>query len=134
MRLDDRIKFPSGMEQYLEYYGWHFSKKMCEWASGKMYKKKANGEKEYITPFTKESLEPLVRRFGIKTEITYDAVYIANMCKADLLGSSVPDDLHLCMYVKDTVEDPDAYEGMIFTRFFADCIGSGTPIDWEDMM
>jgi hypothetical protein len=30
MRLDARDKFPSGMEEYLARYGWHFSKKMCE--------------------------------------------------------------------------------------------------------
>lgn len=30
MRLDVRDKFPSGMEEYLATYGWHFSKKMCD--------------------------------------------------------------------------------------------------------
>ena len=61
-------------------------------------------------------------------------MYIANMCKADFLGKSVPDDVHMIQYVKDVVEDPDAYEGMPFTRFYADCIGSGTPIPWEDVL
>ena len=32
------------------------------------------------------------------------------------------------------ITDGDAYEGMPFTRFYADCIGSGTPIIWEDML
>ena len=30
--------------------------------------------------------------------------------------------------------DVDAYNGMPFTRFYADCIGSGNPIMWEQMM
>lgn len=37
-------------------------------------------------------------------------------------------------YIKDVIDDPDAYDGMPFTRFYADCIGSGTPINWEDMI
>ena len=134
MRLDSRQSFPSGMEDYLSAYGWHFSKKMCEWASGKMYKKLSNGSKEYIRTYTKEQLENLAQRYGVKVNITYDAVYVANMCKADFLDSSVIDEQHLLMYVKDVIEDADAYEGMPFTRFYADCIGSGTPIDWEDML
>jgi hypothetical protein len=58
----------------------------------------------------------------------YDHVYIANMCRADFYGSSVIDDRHLAMFVKDYVDDADAYNGMPFTRFYADCVGSGTPI------
>lgn len=28
--------YPSGMEEYLDFYGWHFSKKMCEFACSLM--------------------------------------------------------------------------------------------------
>ena len=133
MRLDIKENFPSGMEEYLSYYGWHFSKKMCEWASSKMYKK-VKGVKKYITPYTKESFEEMVKRFGMDVHFSYDALYIANMCKADFLEEAVIDEPHLVLYVKNVTEDADAYEGMIFTRFYADCIGSGTPIDWEDML
>ena len=64
----------------------------------------------------------------------YDAVYVANMCRADFFGKSIKDEGALVQYVIDTINDPDGYEGMVFTRFYADCVGSGTPIDWEDMM
>ena len=135
MRLDIRSSFPSGMEEYLEYYGWHFSKKMEEWAASKMYKE-VNGQKQYITPYTKESLEELLNKVGISLDggVTYDAVYIANMVKADFFGSSIPDEIHLAKYIKDVCEDSDAYEGMPFTRFYADCIGSGCPIHWQDLI
>ena len=36
--------------------------------------------------------------------------------------------------VKDVVEDPDGYDGLPFTRFYADCIGSGTSIPWDDLL
>lgn len=123
------------MEEYLEMYGWHFSKKMAEWASSRMYKMEGT-TKKYIEPYTRESLDNTTKRYGysINGAKGYDDVYIANMCKADFLGDSVRDEAALIRYVKDVIEDADAYEGMPFTRFFADCIGSGTPINWEDMI
>lgn len=135
MRLDYKDKFPSGMEEYLGSYGWHFSKKMCEWASSKMYKDN-NGRKEYITPYQKDELEELIQQYGIRLDNVkgYDHVYVANMCKADFLGSSIKSVGDLVRYVKDVIDDPDAYDGMPFTRFYADCIGSGCPIPWEDVI
>lgn len=132
-RLDSRSAYPQDMENYLEFNGWHFNKKMCQWASARMYKKE-NGEKKYIQPYSKEEVEELCKKYNIQFDVNYDAVYIANMCKADFLGSSVFDEAHLVMYVKDVVDDPDAYDGMPFTRFYADCIGSGVGIEWSDMV
>lgn len=50
------------------------------------------------------------------------------------MGSSIKDEQHLALFVKDYVSDPDAYEGLPFTRYYADTIGSGTPITWEEML
>jgi hypothetical protein len=60
-RLDTRSTFPEGMEQYLEFYGWHFSKKMCDWATSKMYKGSGTN-KQYIKPYTKEEVEALLEK------------------------------------------------------------------------
>lgn len=132
-RLDSRSAFPSGMEDYLEFNGWHFNKKMCEWAVSKMYKL-IDGKKENIQPYTIESLKELQEKMNIKFELDYDSVYISNMCKADFLGSSITNETLLLKYVKDVIEDPDGYEGLPFTRFYADCIGSGTSIPWSDLL
>lgn len=134
-RLDSYTGYPSGMEEYLSNYGWHFSKKMCEWAVSKMYKLE-NKRKIGIDMITKESLDTMLKRYGLKLsrDKGYDSVYVANMCKADYYGKSVRDEASLVQFVYDTIEDADAYEGMVFTRFYADCIGSGTPINWEDMI
>ena len=135
MRLDCREKFPAGMEEYLSHYGWHFSKAMCMWASSRMYKG-SNKEREYIEPYDSEQLDALMKQYNIKLENAkgYDDVYIANMCKADFLGDSIKTEEDLVKYVKDVIDDADAYEGMPFTRFYADCIGSGTPIPWEKVL
>jgi hypothetical protein len=129
-RLDSRDKYPSGMEDYLAFNGWHFNKKMCDWAVSKMYKINVAKRKEYISPYTKETVENLLKANNIKLDkdVGYDAVYVANMAKADFYGSSISDDAHLAKFIKDYLDDPDGYDGIVFTRFYADCIGSGTPI------
>lgn len=135
MRLDARDEFPSGMEEYLAQNGWHFSKKMCEWATSNMYKIDKSGNKAYINPYSKEQVDEILRKYGVQiSKIGYDYVFVANMCKADYYGSSITDEMHLALFVKDYVDDKDGYEELPFTRFYADCIGSGNPIQWEDML
>lgn len=133
MRLDYKNTFPSGMEEYLEFNGWHFNKRMCEWATSQMYQMK-DGKKVKLKAITKEQLEKLVETYKIDIPFSYDALYIANMCKADFLGDSIKDEEALAHYVSNVIQDPDGYDGMPFTRFYADCIGSGTPIPWEDLL
>ncbi len=85
---------------------------------------------------SKEEVDTLLTKHGVtlSNKKGYDYVFAANMCKADYLGSSIPDEKHLALFVKDYVDDGDGYEELPFTRFYADCIGSGTPIEWEDML
>ena len=132
MRLDDREEFPMGLEKYLSMYGWHFSKKLCNFAVSNM--RKDSGEK--IAPITKEALDLLLAKNSIELDnkFGYDYVFVANMCKADYLGSSVPDETHLAKFVKDYCDDYDGYSELPMTRFYADTIGKGIPIIWEDML
>ena len=137
MRLDSYDTYPSGIREYLSTYGWHFSKKMCEWAVSRMYKDGEDNKSEQAIPnYTRERVDLLLKRFNLKLEKNkgYDDVYVANMCKFDFLGSSIDVEMKLAQFIKDYIDDADAYEGMPFTRFYADCIGSGTPIIWEDML
>lgn len=59
---------------------------------------------------------------------------LPNMCKADFLGKSITDETHLIMYVKGVLDDPDAEDGFIFNRFYADSIFMNNPIDWDSML
>ena len=128
-------EIPEGMKHYINNYGCHFNKKLCEEAVSRMYKK-SNGNKEPIHPYSKEQVESLLRQGNIHVERNklYDAVYVANMCQADYLGKSVPDINHLAMFVRDMIDDPDAEEGFIFNRFIADCMFMNNPIEWEDVI
>ena len=128
-------KLPSGMKEYFSSYGWHFSKKMCEWAVGRM-KVEKNGKQERLEAMKKDEVEELLKKFGVKLEHDkgYDCVYVANMAKADYFKSSIADEAHLALFIKDYIDDPDGYEGLPFTRFYADCIGKGEPILWSEML
>lgn len=132
MRLDTYDDMPSGLRKYLSYYGWHFNKNLCDFAVKHM--RKQGGIK--ITPYTKESLEALMKTHNIEVKQAqgYDCVFVANMAKADYMGSSITDELHILKFVKDYIDDPDGYEGLPMTRYFADVIGKGITIDWEDML
>ena len=97
---------------------------------------KVGAKKEYIVPYTKEQVDAMLDAYGIrlKRNKLYDAVYVANMCKADFLGKSVPTEEHLAKYVKDVIDDADAESGYVFNRFYADCVFMDNPIEWEDMV
>ena len=56
------------------------------------------------------------------------------MAKADFHGSSIKEESSLVKYVKDYLDDPDGYDGIAMTRFYADCIGKGEIIPWEDLL
>ena len=119
-------------KKYLKLYGPHFTKKLCEFAVSLM-----EDEQGEIKMITKEELEAKLKQCNIKLQYDklYDAVYVANMCKADFLGKSVPnDDIHLCMYVKNVIDDPDGYDGQVFNRWISDVKGTHTTVDWSEFV
>ena len=123
---------PEGMKLYINNYGCHFNKKLCDEAVSRMY----GDDEDDNGCYTKEQVDALLKSYGIKPKRgkLYDAVYIANMCKYDFLGRSVPDEKHLAMYIKDMLDDVDAEDGYIFNRFIADTYFMDSPIEWEDMI
>ena len=127
-------EIPEEMKMYLNNYGCHVNRKLSDEAARRMYTE-VNGKKQYITPYTKEQVDALLAANNIKLERNklFDHVYVANMVKADFLGKSVPNEQCLAKYIKDAIDDPDAEEGYIFNRFFADTVFMNNPIDWEDV-
>lgn len=126
---------PEWMINYLRYNGPHFNKKLLEFAVSHM--KKKEGDREVtIQPYNKKQVDSLLSSFGItlNNNQLYDYVYVANMCIADLYGHSIEDDLHLVRYVKDVIDDVDAYDGIVFNRWYADMCKKGIAIDWEEMI
>ena len=128
-------EYPEAMLIYMRHYGPHFNRKLFEFAVSKMTKM-IDGEEKPITPYSREEVNSMLEIQGVKVKRNqlYDAAYVANMCKADFLGSSIKDDYHLALYVKDVIDDVDADDGIVFNRWYADMSYSGIAIDWEDML
>ena len=122
---DDR---PTSMINYLKYYGQHFNKKLCNFAVSQM--------KHGKPVITKEKCDEILKNNGIKLENNQlqDYVYVLNMGNNDFMGSSIIDEKHLALYVKDVIDDKDGYDGIVFNRWYADMVTSGIPIEWEEML
>lgn len=122
---DDR---PTAMKRYLKYYGQHFNKKLCQFAISKMDHGKA--------PIPKEQVDNILNKNNIELEnnVLYDYVYVYNMGNNDFMGSSIIDEKHLVLYVKDVIDDEDGYDGIVFNRWYADTVTQGIPIEWDEML
>jgi hypothetical protein len=131
-RLDTYDTMPKAMRAYLSNYGWHFNKKLCEWAISMM----RDRNKAKLPLYDREKVESILKQNGIEitTDKLYDAMYVLHMARADFMGSSIADEAHLAKYVGDYINDPDGYDGIALTRFYADCIGKGIGIEWEDVL
>lgn len=128
---------PEGMIAYLRYNGWHFNKKLCEWAVGLMKKMNAStGKMESVEPIDKDTVDELLKAHSVKLEDNagYDYVYVANMAKADFYKSSIKDEASLAQFVKDMIDDPDQADGFVFNRFYADCNHNGVGIPWDEVL
>lgn len=137
MPLDIYDELPPAMENYLRNYGRNFNKKLYEYAVSKMYKiNKSTGKKEQMQPVTKDVFDNAMSKYGLKldNDIMYNGPYVWSMASSDFFGSSIPDEQHLALYVKDYVDDPDQADGFIFNRFYSCEVLKGEPIEWEDML
>ena len=128
-------EMPEDMISYMRHYGPHFNRKLYEFAVSKMYKE-SNNKREKINPMTKEQVKNMLNSYGITlyNDQLYDSAYVACMCKADFLNSSIIDEKHMALYIKDVIDDEDAYDGIVFNRWYADMCYTGVAIDWEDML
>ena len=62
----------------------------------------------------------------LKNVKLHDAVYVVNWCKSIFYGSSIADEKHFVLFIKDIFEkEPD----LIFNRWYADMSYSGIAID-----
>ena len=122
---------PEEMKSYLRHNGWHFNKKMCEWAVKQMRK---NGKP--IKMVGKEEVEEMLKKHDIELEnnVGWDACYVCNMARADFYASSITDEKALAQFVKDYVDDEDQQDGFIFNRFYADTCFNGVGIPWDEIL
>ncbi len=132
-RIDYYDILPVGMDAYLSHHGHHFSKPMLEWAVSMMEDRRGNKG----TVVVKKKFDELMNAYGVslkRNEGYYDGPYVWAMAKSDYLGSSIIDEQHLAMFVKDYIDDIDGNQTRPFDEFMANCIAKGIDIPWEDLI
>lgn len=130
--LDSYDAIPEEQRAYFMNYGKNFNEKMCRFAVSMMRDRKGNK----VEMVKKDDLEKKLKenKIEIENDVMYNGVYVFAMCMADFMGSSIEDEKHALLYVKDYIDDPDAADGQVFTRFYASCVNAGIPIDWAEMI
>jgi hypothetical protein len=129
--LDLYEDLPKAMRKYLMHNGWHFNKSLCDFAVSLMVK-----HKKPLEPLSKETVDKLleINKIHLDNNVGYDYVFVANMCKADYYGSSITDDKHVALFIKDTIDDEDAADGTTLRRWYATMVANGVMIDWDDSL
>ena len=115
-------------EIYIAENGWHFNKKACDYAVQYLTGK----DSKPIKPLSKEDVDALLAKYGIKLEKNkgWDYVYAANMAKSDMDGSPLSDEKSQALYVKILIDDADAAEGEIMGCWYTKMIFRRIPVDW----
>lgn len=128
---------PMAMKAYLRNYGFSFSKAACEYAVSLMRKENPLTKKEEsINAWSKEQVEEMLKKHNVSLEnnIGYNATYIANMLQADMYNSSIPDEKHLALGVKNIIDDVDASPRLVFKKWITAMDDAGIPIEWSEIM
>ena len=128
---------PEDAYRYLGNYGFHFNKKACEFAVSMMSKRDAGTEKSVPQDMvSKEDVDAMLVKHGINldNDCMYDATYVANMLMSDMYKSSIPDEQHLALGIKDLIDDVDQRDGYLFVRWYSNVLFNGCPIDWSTLV
>lgn len=135
--LTDYNPIPDDMRAYLRNYDYSFSRKACEFAVSLMRKDNPVTKKvERIEPWSREQVDEMLKRYNIVLEnnIGYNYVYVANMVKADFFKSSITDEAHVAMAIKDIIDDADASPYAVFLCWMAKMDAMGEPIEWSELI
>ena len=113
-----------------------FSKKLAEWAIGKMKVKDATtGEKKRIKARSIDDMKTVLKTYGVELpdEFIYTAWYLFNMAIADYPKTCKTDE-DRAMFVEETLCDPDGYPENVLDCFETKMCNAGIPIYWELML
>lgn len=128
---------PEEAYSYLGNYGFHFNKKACEFAVSMMSKRDVStGKSVPLEMVSKDEVESMLTKHNVKLEndCMYDSTYVANMLMSDMYKSSIPDEQHLALGVKDLIDDIDQRDGYLFVRWYSNVLFNGNPIDWSTLV
>lgn len=123
---------------YLRKYGWHFNRKAVEFAVSKMRKadKDNPGKTKKVELVPIEQVDEILKAAGVhlSNDVGHDHVYVYHKVLADNFGGSIEDQKHAAMYVKETIDDPDAADGTVMRMWMAKMVGEGIWVPWRKFM
>ena len=101
-----------------------------------MTKKGEDGKETKVKAMTYDEVEDLLKKHSVnlKNDNGYDKAYVAAMIKADNMGSSIEDEKHLALGVKDFLDDTDGYEEKAMRHWYCDMVAKGISIPWEEIL
>lgn len=120
------------MKNYVKKNGWHFNYALYRFASENMITEDEDDNIVVLEPYEKDEVDDILIRNGVHVynKGVYDYVYVANRCRVMMLDSSISDELHLAMYVKDVCDAVDIKEGDIMKSWLGIADNGGYEIPW----
>ena len=59
--------------------------------------------------------------------------YVLNVKESNKTKEELEEELGFSLSeIKDVIDDPDGYDGLVFNRWLADMARKGEPIDWDE--
>lgn len=125
-----------GRALYEDYNHGLFSKRLAEWAIGRMKTEDAaTGMEKKIVPRTLDDVRAVLKenKIAYPDEFIYTAWYLFNMAIADY-PKSLKTDADRAMFVDETLCDPDGMPENVLACFEAKMCNAGVPIYWEEFL
>lgn len=113
-----------------------FSKRLAEWAIGRMKTEDATtGEEKRITPKSLEDVKEILKenKVILPDEFCYTSWYLFNMAIADY-PKTCKTDAERAMFVKETLYDIDGMPENVLDCFAVKMRNAGVPIYWEEYL
>lgn len=123
-----------GRAVYEDYNHGQFSKKLAEWAIGKMRSLSSTGDKlTAIKSVDLDTFKEILKQYAVKISESsiYTAWYLYNMAIADYPKCLKTDEQRV-WFVSETLNDPDGCPESVLECFTAKMCCAGVPIFWEN--
>lgn len=122
----------TALEEYIGMYGYHFNKKLYEFAVSQM-KSLSGGA---VNPKSKEEVAQFLTANGVtvKNNKGWDVPYVHAMLYADCWGSSYKTEKDLAQGIKDFLDDPDGNPTKAFDHYVIDHRSMKEPIFFDEML
>lgn len=123
-----------GYNEYVEKHGYHFTDELATMAIGRMQNADASEYKHgrWSVEQTKAAFKNMNPSGKYLHKVTDgDMAYAANMYYADLYPDPITTEAGCLKAAMRIANDPDGYEGQIFTRWVGDIMKQDISIDWE---